>query len=83
MLRTAFVALLVIAGAGVGAGPVHAQNKTVTFALEGTNPGGKGGYIGTVSLAQAGQVAKVVWHIDGETYIGTGIIQGQERWIPR
>jgi hypothetical protein len=43
------------------------------YTLEGTNPGGQGKYTGDVAVVKTGETYKVVWHVGGATYVGTGI----------
>jgi hypothetical protein len=44
-----------------------------TYRVEGTNPGGGGAYRGTVSVTKTGETYSVVWTIQGQRYVGTGI----------
>jgi hypothetical protein len=43
------------------------------YRVEGVNPGGGSSYKGTVSVAKSGETYRVVWVIQGQRYIGTGI----------
>lgn len=43
------------------------------YNVEGVNPGGGSAYKGTVSVAKTGETFRVVWVIEGQRYIGTGI----------
>ncbi len=44
-----------------------------TYNVEGTNPGGEGGYRGIVRVTQYGQTYSVVWEVGGTKYLGTGL----------
>ena len=44
-----------------------------TYAVEGANPGGGGGYTGTVTVDKTGETYRVVWVVGGTRYVGTGI----------
>jgi len=44
-----------------------------TYTVEGANPGGGGGYTGTVTVDKTGETYRVVWVVGGTRYIGTGI----------
>ena len=43
------------------------------YHAEGTNPGGGGAYRGTVSVTKTGETYRIVWDIQGQRYVGTGI----------
>jgi len=43
------------------------------YRVAGTNPAGDGKYSGEVAISKTGDTFKVVWDIDGDKYIGTGI----------
>lgn len=43
------------------------------YTIEGTNPGGKGAYTGTVTVRKTGETYSVVWVVGGTRYVGTGI----------
>jgi len=43
------------------------------YHVEGTNPGNKGSYSGTVAVERNGDTYTVAWDIGGTEYIGTGL----------
>jgi|GEM_PF-1401178 len=71
------ISLLFVAGSGTSF--AEDQNATPslegTYAVQGTNPGGKGDYTGSVIISQTGETLKVVWNV-GTAYIGTGVLTG-------
>ena len=46
-----------------------------TYAVQGTNPGGKVSYTGTVTITPTGKVYQMDWKV-GNTYSGIGIVNG-------
>jgi hypothetical protein len=67
------IALVVAATAALAADPVgHYQ-------VSGNNPSGGSQYTGEVTVSKTGDTFKVVWIIDGTTYVGTGL--GNEDFI--
>lgn len=60
-------ALLWSAVAAFAADPVG------TYNVEGTNPGDKSSYKGTVTITKTGETYRVIWIVGGTRYIGTGI----------
>lgn len=51
----------------------YAADPAGTYNVEGTNPGGKGSYAGTVTVTKTGDTYRVVWVIGNTRYVGTGI----------
>jgi hypothetical protein len=48
------------------------------YAVQGTNPGGKGGYSGTATLVQTGENTwRLSWRIGNQSWDGWGIGDGQ------
>jgi hypothetical protein len=43
------------------------------YDIEGTNPGSKETYRGTVAVERTGDTYRVVWEVGGSRYVGTGI----------
>ena len=66
MLMTAAAVLLLSAGVALADPVGH-------YAVAGANPGGEGKYSGDVSVEKTGDTFKVVWHVGGDTIVGTGI----------
>jgi hypothetical protein len=60
-------ALLLWSAAAFAADPVG------SYDVEGSNPGGKGAYTGTVTVEKTGETYRVIWVVGGTKYIGTGI----------
>ncbi len=48
------------------------------YACKGTNPGGGGGYEGTVAIAKNGAAYNVTWNIGPQIYVGVGLLQGNQ-----
>jgi len=46
-----------------------------TYSVEGTNPGGKGSYKGSVTITPVGKVYQLDWKV-GNIYSGIGIVNG-------
>lgn len=67
--------LLAIVGAVFlfGMTAAWAADPVGSYAIKGTNPGGGGGYTGTVTVEKTGQTYKIVWTIGGTQYFGTGV----------
>ena len=57
---------------------VSAADITGTYDCQGTNPGGKGNYKGTVVIEKPGDAYKVTWSIAGQTFNGVGILEGDQ-----
>lgn len=70
MLRPALLAALF----SVAAGPATAQVGRYTVA--GTNPGGAGGYGGSLAVSPQGDAFRVVWETGGAPVEGIGVRQG-------
>jgi len=51
----------------------YAADPVGSYDVEGSNPGGKGSYTGTVTIEKTGETYRVVWVVAGTRYIGTGI----------
>ncbi|MFA6265738.1 MAG: hypothetical protein WC670_08500 [Pseudolabrys sp.] len=66
-LVSAVVALLMSVATAFAADPVG------SYTIQGTNPGNKGGYSGTVSVTKTGETYSVVWIVGGTKFVGTGI----------
>jgi hypothetical protein len=43
------------------------------YTIEGSNPGNKGHYTGTVTVRKTGETYSVVWVVGSTRYVGTGI----------
>jgi hypothetical protein len=69
-MRRFFVVSLALLWSAVAA---YAADPTGKYTIEGTNPGGKGTYSGSVSVTKTGETYRVVWVVGGTRYIGTGI----------
>ena len=65
------VILLSVVCANIGS--VSAADIEGTYSAQGTNPGGKGEYTGSVIISKTKDTYKIVWSVGG-VYIGTGII---------
>ena len=65
--------LIIFAAAMLLAATAAFAEPTGEYRVEGTNPGGGGTYRGTVSVTKTGETYRVVWDIQGQRYIGTGI----------
>jgi hypothetical protein len=50
-----------------------AADPVGSYSVEGSNPGGGGGYTGEVTVTKTGETYRVVWVVGGTRYIGTGI----------
>ena len=50
-----------------------AADPVGSYSVEGTNPGGKSTYKGTVTVTKTGETFRVIWVVGGTRYIGTGI----------
>ena len=57
----------------LGSVTAFAADPEGDYKVEGNNPGGGGGYSGTVSVEKTGDTYRVVWNIGGTKYVGTGI----------
>jgi hypothetical protein len=66
-LRTVVVALVMSTTVAFAGDPVGRYN------VVGSNPGGKGRYMGTVTVARTGDTFQVTWDIGNQSFIGTGI----------
>jgi hypothetical protein len=64
---------LVLAGLLLAGSPAFAADPVGHYLVEGTNPGGGGGYSGSVDVTRTGDTYRVVWTIAGQRFIGTAI----------
>ena len=55
------------------AAPAFAADPVGDYRVEGTNPGGRGSYVGSVSVRRTGGTYNVTWTISGSQHVGTGI----------
>jgi hypothetical protein len=69
-MRRFFAVSLALLWSAVAA---YAADPTGSYTIDGTNPGGKGTYSGTVSVTKTGETYRVVWVVGSTRYIGTGI----------
>ena len=67
------VVCLVLLSSSVLADPIG------RYAVSGANPGNESPYNGTVDVQQTGETYRVVWMINGQRYVGTGI--GDDKFI--
>ncbi|MEI8393961.1 MAG: hypothetical protein WCF85_04440 [Rhodospirillaceae bacterium] len=75
-MRTVLLAAITLMCGLMTAPAVRAEGPAV-YDLVGTNPGGSGGYKGTVTLEVKGQTAIITWTMsNGDQTIGTGIVNG-------
>lgn len=51
-------------------------DPTGSFRVQGSNPGGSGAYQGVVEVSRTGDTFKIVWRIGSDTFVGTGIGDG-------
>jgi hypothetical protein len=65
------IALLALALAGPSV--AIAAEPVGHYKVEGKSPDGGDAYRGTAVVTKTGDTYKVVWTIDGETYVGTAI----------
>lgn len=49
-----------------------------SYRVTGTNPGGSGGYNGTLSITPAGSVYRLAWRVGNDSYQGLGIKRGDK-----
>ncbi|MDJ1160171.1 hypothetical protein QNA08_18315 [Chelatococcus sp. SYSU_G07232] len=68
MLRSGFVALGVIAGAEAAL-----ADPSGSYTVEGTNPGGRVTYSGSVVVSRRGEAFRVAWRIQGRNLSGTAV----------
>lgn len=71
-MRTAKILLVVVSVIVIGIS-TYANDIVGTYAVTGSNPGGKGQYKGTVIITKTKDTYKLVWSV-GAAYIGTGIL---------
>jgi len=74
-MRIASIYLVIVLAIGFGSGvsSLYAADIEGTYSVKGSNPGGKGGYTGSVIISKTKDTYKIVWSVGG-VYIGTGII---------
>jgi hypothetical protein len=65
--------LAVIVALLLGVVATYAADPVGKYTINGTNPGGKGQYSGTVSVTKTGETYRVIWIVGGAQYVGTGI----------
>lgn len=66
---------ILVAGIAVLMGiSIYANDIVGTYDVQGTNPGGKGKYKGTLVITKTNETYKLVWSV-GAVYIGTGILK--------
>jgi hypothetical protein len=65
--------LIMLAAAMLFAATAAFAEPAGEYRVEGTNPGGGSAYRGTVSVTKTGETYGVVWEIQGQRYVGTGI----------
>jgi len=70
MLRTlaALVAVLALSSTVAFAG-----DPVGRYSVQGSNPGNKSPYSGTVTVERTGETFRVTWDIGNQTFVGTGI----------
>lgn len=54
--------------------PAAAADISGQYRVEGSNPGGGGGYSGVVTVRQTGETWNVVWRIGSQVFEGYGIL---------
>ena len=64
---------LLLAALLAGTASAQAAEPTGHYLVEGSNPGGGGGYSGSVDVTRTGATYRVVWTIGGQRFIGTAI----------
>jgi hypothetical protein len=64
------VVLLLLLTFGLQANEPEIEGR---YSAIGTNPGGSGGYNGTVTVSRTNETYKVVWNV-GTLYVGTGVL---------
>ena len=67
LLPSISAAILLLSASAFAADPVG------SYTVEGSNPGGRGQYTGTVTVEKTGDTYRVTWLVGGTRYIGTGI----------
>jgi len=75
MKKLYFLALILVGAAISSSGLAQSPKVGGVYNVQGTNPGGKGGYTGTVSITPTGSVYQVDWKV-GNSYSGVGILNG-------
>ena len=65
--------LIMVAAAMLFAATSAFADPAGEYRVEGTNPGSGNAYRGTVSVTKTGETYRVVWEIQGQRYVGTGI----------
>lgn len=68
MRRSALLAVVLV----LASGPAAAQAGRYT--VSGTNPGGSGGYRGTLTVSTQGEAYRVVWETGGAPVEGVGVV---------
>jgi hypothetical protein len=70
MLRKLFAAVVLFA---LGGALAWAGDPVGRYSVQGSNPGNKSPYSGTVTVERTGETFRVTWDIGSQTFIGTGI----------
>ena len=73
MKNSTLIAGLISALTLLIAAPAFAADPVGDYTIEGSNPGNKGHYTGTVTVRKTGETYSVVWVVGGTRYVGTGI----------
>jgi len=69
MLKAIVIILATICGAALA----FAGDPVGRYSVQGSNPGNKSPYSGTVTVERTGETFRVTWDIGNQTFIGTGI----------
>jgi len=75
MKRAVLVLFLVLALAGISSA---SPNLEGIYDCRGAGAGGASGYDGTVAIIRNGDVYNVVWILGAATYLGVGLLQGDQ-----
>jgi hypothetical protein len=68
-----FVKLATAVAAVTLSAAVALADPVGSYRVNGNNPGGGGGYSGSVNVQRTGQTYRVTWDIGNQTFVGTGI----------
>jgi hypothetical protein len=79
MLRKLILTVVLMVSGFVADSSAWAGDPAGSYNVTGSNPGGRGGYSGTVTVERTGDTFRVTWDIGNQTYVGTGI--GSEKGI--
>jgi hypothetical protein len=61
------------------AASAFAADPVGSYSVQGSNPGNRGNYSGTVTVEKTGETYRVIWVVAGTRYVGTGI--GDSKFI--